>query len=196
MQEPQTKRLHVFFDCQNLFHACRKAWDYDCPNFDPLKLSRFLSKMHPDWTLKKVHVYTGIHDSKVNPRLHSFWTNKLALLNQSPQVEIITRPLRYTSCDGIKVAREKGIDVRIALDLVRLARTNEFDVAALFSQDNDFREVSDEIRAIAREFDRWIKIASAFPGVPNAKGIDRTDWIPVPKEDYDRCIDPNDYSAP
>jgi hypothetical protein len=47
-----------------------------------------------------------------------------------------------------------------------MARLREYDVALLFSQDNDFAEAAEEIRAIAIEKRRWIKIASAYPYGP------------------------------
>ena len=75
---------------------------------------------------------------------------------------------------------EKGIDVRIALDVMALAHGREYDVALVMSQDQDLSEVAQEIRTIAREQRRWIKIASAFPSSPtsrNHRGIDKTDWI-------------------
>jgi len=99
----------------------------------------------------------------------------------------------------VRIGREKGIDVRLALDVVRLARQNRFDVAVVFSQDQDLVEVALEIRAIAAADDRWIKIASAFPigsGSKNSRGIDRTDWIPIPKPVYDASLDPMDYRRP
>lgn len=57
----------------------------------------------------------------------------------------------------------KGIDVRIALDVILLAHRRVYDVALVMSQNQDLSEVADEIRTIAREQQRWIKIACAFP---------------------------------
>lgn len=45
---------------------------------------------------------------------------------------------------------EKGIDLRIGLDVVRLARNGDLDVAVVFSQDPDLAEVAHEVRDIAR----------------------------------------------
>ena len=90
---------------------------------------------------------------------------------------------------------EKGIDVRIAVDVVSLAWQHAFDVVLIFSQDQDLSEVAREIRDIARRQDRWIKIASAFPVSPaatNRKGINWTDWIRIDRETYDSCLDPRD----
>jgi len=39
------------------------------------------------------------------------------------------------------------------------------DVVLLFSQDQDFAELADEVRAIAREQQRRLKIASAYPRI-------------------------------
>jgi len=94
------------------------------------------------------------------------------------------------------VGQEKGIDVRIAIDIIRLAHTKAYDVALIISQDQDLSEVAGEIRLIANEQNRWIKIASAFPISPtydNKRGINKTDWIKIDRKTYDACIDHNDY---
>jgi len=87
------------------------------------------------------------------------------------------------------------VDVRIALDTIRMAHRQEYDVAVIFSQDQDFSEAAEEIRIIAEEQDRWIKIASAFPYSPTHQsgGIAKTDWIRIDKATYDSCIDHRDY---
>lgn len=116
-----------------------------------------------------------------------------------------SRPLRYrnrtvTLPDGtehsVLTGEEKGIDVRIALDVIALAHRRAYDVAVVMSQDQDLSEVAEEIRVIAREQGRWIKIASAFPQSPaswNRRGINKTDWIRIDRELYDRCLDRRDY---
>jgi hypothetical protein len=72
----------------------------------------------------------------------------------------------------------------------------KFDVALIFSQDQDLSELASLIRQVAKFQDRWIKIASAFPdgpGASNRRGINGTDWCPIDKSPYDACIDPRDY---
>lgn len=92
-------------------------------------------------------------------------------------VLVFSRPLRYSNQTvrlpgGVEhtvlVREEKGIDVRIALDVIRLAHRREYDVAVILSQDQDLAEVAEEIRVIAREKDRWIKIASSTTPVSTA----------------------------
>lgn len=194
--EPEVKRLYTFFDCQNLFNSAKKAWGYTFPNFDPIKLAIMVQQKFPDWQLEKILIYTGIHHSKKNKFWHSFWTNKLQVAARDQRVTVTTRVLKYAKDDGgYEVAREKGIDIKIALDLIRLARVNAYDVAVLFSQDNDFTEVAEELRDVAKKNDRWIKIASAYPcyATKKQRGIAKTDWLPFDKAEYDRCIDLKDY---
>ena len=91
---------------------------------------------------------------------------------------------------------EKGIDVRLALDALDAAHRHQFDVALIFSQDQDLSELASLIRLVATFENRWIKIASAFPvsaGAASRRGINRTDWCPIDKAMYDACIDPRDY---
>lgn len=201
--EPPLKRTVAFVDGQNLFHASREAFGYTYPNYDPVALAANVCAVF-GWTLVQVRFYTGIPDPGVNPVWHGFWARKLASLG-TRSVWTFARPLRYrneriTLPDGtettVPVGREKGIDVRLALDVVRLARAGELDVALLFSQDQDLSEVADEVRAISVAQGRWIKTACAFPASPtalNRRGINGTDWVRLDKALYDECLDRNDY---
>lgn len=158
------------------------------------------------WRPAATYFYTGIPDATDNPFWNHFWSAKLASMGRRG-VRVFSRPLRYHNrtirlSDGsthtFLVGQEKGVDIRIALDIVRCIRHNECDVALVFSQDQDLSEVAAEVRALAREHDRWVKIASAFPDSPtlrdsHRRGINGTDWIRVNRALYDSCIDRNDY---
>ena len=103
-------------------------------------------------------------------------------------IEGTSRPLRYRveqvglrdgSTHVSSVEREKGIDLRLGLDVVRMARNAELDVAVIFSQDQGLAEVAQEVRDISRNAGRWLNVVSASPYGPGAtwtRGIDRTDW--------------------
>ena len=201
--ESPAKRAIAFVDGQNLFHAAREAFGYDEPNYDVGALARQVCRSR-GWQLTEVRFYTGIPDASNNPRWHFFWTRKLAAMGRQGII-VYGRPLRYqdrrvTLSDGTQhsalIGEEKGIDVRIALDVTALAHRRAYDVALVMSQDQDLQEVAEEIRTIAREQRRWITIACAFPQSPdswNRRGIDKTDWITIARELYDQCLDPRDY---
>ncbi len=202
--EPKTKNVVVFIDGQNLFHCAKQAFGYTHPNFDVRKLADAVCRSKDGWRLKQIRFYTGVPDAADNAQWHEFWSAKLAHLGKIG-VHVFSRPLRYVNetielSDGTTktklVGREKGIDVRIALDIIRLAHRGDYDVALIFSQDQDLSEAADEIRVIAKEQKRWIRIASVFPNSPtskNTRGINGTDWIKLDRTTYDACIDPTDY---
>lgn len=200
---PATPRAMAFVDGQNLFNAAKEAFGYRYPNYDVAKLSQQVASAN-GWTLVQTRFYTGIPEP-ADPR-HAFWSNKLATLGRQGDV-LFSRPLRYhpeeiTLPDGstskARVPVEKGVDVRLALDLVRLAFANRFDVAIIFSQDQDYSEAAKEIQAIAKAANRWIKVASAFPcssSSSNKRGVDLTDWTRIDRATHDRCLDPADYRS-
>ena len=200
---PPVRCAVVFVDGQNLFHAAREAFGYTYPSYDVQALARQVCNGQ-GWRLVQVRFYTGIPDSGDNPRWHFFWTHKLASMGRQGVV-VYSRPLRYRKRtvslpDGTQhsllTGEEKGIDVRIALDVIALAHRREYDVALVMSQDQDLSEVAEEIRAISREQQRWIKIASAFPQSPasqNRRGINKTDWIRIERALYDQCLDRRNY---
>jgi uncharacterized LabA/DUF88 family protein len=201
--EPPTKRAMAFFDGQNIFYAAKEAFGYPYPNYDPHKLATTICSAK-GWSLAGIRFYTGIPDLTVDPNRHRFWSAKLAVMG-TRGIRPFTRPLRYQNkvislpngqITTVQVGREKGIDVRIALDVVRFALENRYDVAVIFSQDQDLSEAVDDVRTIALREQRWIKVACAFslsPTSQNHRGINKTDWIPIDRAIYDACIDPVDY---
>ena len=112
--------------------------------------------------LRAFHFYTGVPLPGKDPRSHDFWRSKLRRQDHQG-VRVFSRPLRYRAMgDGEEKAEEKGVDVRIAVDIIRAVLREECDVALIFSQDQDFSEVGKEVWKIAREQRRWIKIAALF----------------------------------
>lgn len=201
--EPAVKRAVAFIDGQNLFHSARSAFGYTYPNYDVAALSGAVCA-NRGWQLAQVRFYTGVPDSGDDARWSAFWAAKLLHMSRR-DIFTFTRALRYRNQvvnlpDGSQhaflAAEEKGIDVRIAIDVIRMAHRCEYDVAVIFSQDQDLSEVAAEVRVISEEQNRWIKVASAFPVSPaarNKRGINSTDWVQIDRALYDACVDPRDY---
>jgi uncharacterized LabA/DUF88 family protein len=195
-EAPARPCVVAFIDGQNLFHCAKEAFEYTYPNFDAYKLAATVCATR-NWDLRLVRFYSGVPSRDRDPYWHEFWSKKKTRMSRSG-VHVTTRPLRYAAElleDGrtVYVPREKGIDVRIAIDVITFANRRNYDVGLIFSQDQDLAEVAEEVREIARQQHRWIKLASAFPvgpGTRSRRGIDRTDWIPIDRATYDRCLDP------
>jgi uncharacterized LabA/DUF88 family protein len=203
VEEPSTKYAMAFFDGQNLYRHAKDAFGHHHPNYDPIKLHAAVCA-EKGWTPNLIRFYTGVPSAIESPMWAAYWSNRVLALKRAGVV-VTTRPIRYhkekiIQFDGteriITTPQEKGIDVRLALDLVARARKREFQVAVIYSQDQDLCEVVQEVKEIAAEQDRWIRVACAFPVGPKAsydRGIDKTDWINMDETFYNACLDPRDY---
>jgi uncharacterized LabA/DUF88 family protein len=201
--EPTSKRAFAFFDGQNLFYAAKEAFGYPFPNYDPRLLTESICASK-GWQVAGIHFYTGVPSATDKPFWNSFWTSKMAVMG-TRSIQTFSRSLRYRNQtvalpDGTftvtLVGQEKGVDVRIALDIVRFAIEDKYDVALIFSQDQDLSEAVQDVKKISTLQNRWIKTACAFPTSPTVnktRGINGTDWIRIDRGTYDSCIDPNDY---
>jgi uncharacterized LabA/DUF88 family protein len=195
---PAVIRAVAFIDGQNLFAAARDAFGVRAPSFDVVALSHAVAAAR-GWEVSGVHFYSGVPTANDNERLHRAWSSQLREMRMQG-VRVTVRPLRRRRKrvrldDGtvaeFTVLEEKGIDVRIALDIVRAVIDGACDAVLLFTQDQDFVEVALEVRAIARAQRRWIKIASAFPvgeATSNHRGVDRTDGLPIDRATYEACL--------
>jgi len=202
-KEPAIKRTYVFIDGQNLFHAVKDAFGYTYPNYDVKRLAESVCSSR-GLSVEKIFFYTGVPEASDDERWNTFWNAKLATMGRAG-IKTFSRALRYRNQkvklpDGsfftTLVAQEKGIDVRIALDVVKFAREGLYDVALVFSQDQDLSEVADEIKSISRYQKRWIKVACAYPVSPtydNRRGINGTEWVKIEREIYNNCIDMRSY---
>lgn len=152
---PEKVRVITFIDGQNLFRQAKRCFGTYWPDYDPIKISEFIALRYPDRELKEIRFYTGKPPIYKSRLWHWFWENKIsAHQNEDERFIPFTLPLAYHSeeaeyinpqtneviTETVEFSREKGIDVRIALDLVLLAITDSYDIAVIFSQDRDLSE--------------------------------------------------------
>ena len=203
IREPAVRRAIAFFDGQNLYRHAKDAFGHHHPNYHPVKLFDAICA-DKGWENRGVRFYTGVPAARYDEMWHGYWTNRLLAMRREG-IAIESRPLRYRahttehtdgSVEATYIPQEKGIDLRLGLDVVRLARVNQLDVAVIFSQDQDLAEVVGDVREIARDGRRWIKVVSAYPAGSRAtagRGIDGTDWYPIDEDSYNACLDMRDY---
>ena len=195
----------AFFDGQNLFRHAKDAFGHHHPNFDPIKLHKMVCASK-GWTPNLVRFYTGIPKKEKSPMWADYWSNRILAMNRAG-INVTTRTLRYRieatfnengDKKEISVPQEKGIDVRLALDVVSCAIKGQYDIAVIYSQDQDLNEVVSDVKDAATAVNREIAVACAFPYGPNStskRGIDRTEWIRIEQAEYDQCLDPRDYRS-
>jgi uncharacterized LabA/DUF88 family protein len=135
-------RVAVFIDYQNVHLTAREL--FASPGERPerslvhpgLVAERILAKRRRPSQLTAVQVYRG----RPNPEHHRTATAandaQTAAWERDPRITVIRRDLNYRGWPD-HPPREKGIDVALAVDLVRTAMLNEYDVAVVFSGDTD-----------------------------------------------------------
>lgn len=200
------KRNHIFIDGQNFYLSAKRAFGLRYPDFDIPALGRHLSeRMSPGAGPDPIiRFYIGMPVARFSPHWTNFWTNKLNAAREAG-VEVTTRDLRYlTETDpaapgGLRVlsAREKGIDLRIALDVMAAARRPDCRNIMIVSRDQDFQEVVRDVQEMCDLTDRKMGLWSAFPEVRNGpsfnRGVDGTREIFITRSDYRALRDPTDY---
>lgn len=197
------KRAVVFIDGQNLFHAVKKVFGARYPNYHVNRLAESVCNRY-GWRLDQIRFYTGVHRPDKNPYWHGFWERKLLSMSRAG-VNVFKRHLLYQTeerilSDGTRYqfeySKEKGVDVRIALDLIRLCYDAAFDVALIFSQDQDLSEAVEDVISLGRQQSRTVTVASAFPWderFADRHGIRKTTNIRIRRDEYQGCIDQHDY---
>lgn len=182
------RRVAVFFDGRNARGAAAKAFDSDeLADFSPRLLARQVCEAQ-GWQLASVSYYIGLpgEGRLVRGESRADWEMRLSHWRRQG-VRVVTRPLSGRN-------KEKGIDVRLALDMTWQFRRGHYDIALIFSQDQDFQEVVDELREIGRLEGRRVLTVCAFPGREDPKfnrGIDNVDRsLVLPREIYAKSLEP------
>lgn len=159
---PIPTRVAVFIDGQNLYHRCKDH--FGVPWVHPRRLAEELVRMDQQrygahsHLLTCVRYYTGIHDPNRRPTEHAKMSRRLAAYS-AQGVQVFPIPVKYNHTGR---AREKGVDVRLAIDLVRLARKGLFDVAIIISEDSDLDEAAQDVYGM-RDHERWVAVENALP---------------------------------
>lgn len=135
-------RVIVFMDYQNVHGWARRQFrpigsDPALGHVNPMSLAELIvSRRRRPSKLEAVRVYRGRPNperqpgaARANDRQASDWTRAGA--------EVIRRNLSYPAAYPQQPAAEKGIDVALAVDLVRLAMQREMECAVVFSGDKD-----------------------------------------------------------
>jgi len=203
MENNTRPKAVTFIDGQNLYHTAKALFGRRDPDYDVMGLSRFVCS-ELGLQCSEVRFYSGIPEKAHKPDWHQYWSQKTRGMLRNG-VKVFIRRLRrrddqaydqFGNSKKVFFYEEKGIDVRIALDLVRMARDGEFEAAVIFSQDQDLAEAVTEIQHISKKYGKKISVYSAFPDGPgsdNHRGINGTTFFRIDQSDYERYLDTWDY---
>jgi NYN domain len=194
----------VFIDYQNVFMAARQCF-HQGPygpadgQIDPLRLGQLIvDRRRRPSTLKQVRVYRGLPDATKEPRAYAANERQTASWVQSPLINVFRRPLNYPRTWPSEKGKEKGVDVALAVDFVRLAVRGTYDVGVLMSTDTDLvpaLEAAMEIKTTGVH----IEVAAWAAKQANRRlSIDgRLPWCHrLGESDYKSVRDDRDYNQP
>lgn len=190
----------VFFDGQNIYRSAKDAWrqgntaetyQYTWPSYDVQKLSETLVSKTPNHTLSQIRFYTGVPDVGQNQFWHDFWINKIKHLEEQG-IEVYKGRINSSG-------QEKGVDVKMSVDIICLTYERQYEVALMISQDRDFEPAIRLAKEIAKDQHRQLIFESHFivgVGSHSDRGIPGTIWKPIDKATYDTCLDAQNYREP
>lgn len=149
-------QVTVFVDYQNVHMSGHEMFcDYgsrveDCL-VHPLKLAELLvSRRAPGGVVEAVRVYRGRPNPQHQPRMVSFNDQQMSAWQRDPRVTVLRRMLQYPHDYGepgcVDRPREKGVDVHLAIDLVRLGLLGKYETAILCSRDTDLVPALEAVR--------------------------------------------------
>lgn len=210
----QTKNAVILFDVQNVFKTAQDQFatkteldNRTFPHFYPITLAQKIAEsVSVQIHNSDIRVYTGVPTIKKARERHLYWSNKKLALKRRG-VFFWESALRYSKDErGKEVPREKGVDVRIALDIFKLGLESSHDAIIIASHDQDLVEAITEAQSALRARGKIIEIYSAFPTRDVANDSANTKWqndfpfpikgcirLPISEEMYRESPDPRDF---
>jgi len=200
------KRMVVFIDAQNFYRNARRAFfddasdPYQWGQYRPWAVGELLARRDPDRELASVRLYTGRPDANLQPKAHAANVRQ-CLAWEAAGCYVFHRPLRYPfgwpNAGTGQRPEEKGIDVALALDIVRLAQDGAYDVGVICSGDTDLIPAVEDV--VDHHSDVTIEVA-AWRSQHHRQRLSLASrkiwchWLGL--EDFNNLRDDNDYARP
>ena len=193
-------RVMVFIDYQNVhfsalsqFHP--RGTSPSVGHVNPRRIGELLvARRRRDSELIGVHVYRGSPVATHQPGAAGANDRQASVWSHDELVTVYRRPLSYRGWPATP-PQEKGIDVELAVDFVRMALTGLYDVGIMFSRDTDLLPALETVHDLtpARvEVATWGRSAGRlqFPGTTRP-------WCHyVNREAYELVRDHTNYARP
>lgn len=152
------KRVAVFIDGSNFYNGLRD--NLGRMDVDFYRLGQVLADL-AGGDLLRIYYYNAKVDPEYDPDNHEKQQRFLTHLSHTPYVTLRLGKLVYYQVRGEDSSRkhyavEKGLDVKLAIDLVRLSVNRACDIAVIVSGDKDLAEIVDYGKEMG------IEVVSAF----------------------------------
>lgn len=144
-------RCLIFIDGNNFYSGAKKLINDNSISllqFDYAKFGNFLCK--DDNTCVEIRYYIGAVSRCGDKKSEDMYANQqrlIALLQRYNIPVTLGTIIRHPD----KTFHEKGVDVRIAVEMIRLARIDKYDKAILISSDTDLVPAVEEVRSLGKQ---------------------------------------------
>ncbi|MDP1629524.1 MAG: NYN domain-containing protein [bacterium] len=157
------KKSFVFIDGNNLYHRIKSVvgyylrengQEYRTVNFD---FKGFCNSFKEDTNLQEVHYYVGqvkrLRNSNSDDisKSEQMYASQQRLAGYLQKDNIFLKYGKLFHYPNSDIYHEKGVDVQIAVEMIRFARQNKFDVAYLLSSDSDLIPAVKEVKSFGKE---------------------------------------------
>jgi len=138
------ERVIAFIDGSNVYKGVRHLYEgRRPPDFDYLRLCRVLARNR---NLVRIFFYGAVKKQQEDPEAYRRTNLFLDSLRRIPLCSLRMGTLSKRGDTYV----EKGVDMLLAIDMIRLARLDQYDTAILISGDGDFVEAVREVHEIGK----------------------------------------------
>lgn len=123
------KRVVIFIDGSNLYHSLINLLGHA-----KLDFGKFIEKLSSGYELFRTYYYNAQLNQQADPNAYKAQQQFLSSLRSLPFFELRLGVLRPRGDTWV----EKGIDVKVAVDMIGMAYKSQYDVALLVSGDGDY----------------------------------------------------------
>ena len=152
------ERIAIFIDGSNFYHSTKKLKIADKINFQKLA-----TELTEDRELINVFYYNSSLDISINSEIYWSQQKFFNMLKKLPRFKVILCKSRKAKRNGKFVYEVKGDDTHLVSDFVGEAYENLYDVAIIFSGDEDFVSPIKRVRKLGKRIENaWFSSTSSF----------------------------------
>ena len=139
-------RVCVFIDGSNLFHALKRS---NTPTrMDYYQFSKALADQAKDRSLVRIYYFNGAFDPAAFPDKASAQKEFFDSLDRTPYLDLRLGRI-ISNRNGERM--EKGVDVRMATDMVYYAARDFYDTAIVVTEDQDFVPAINSVKELGKQ---------------------------------------------
>jgi len=137
----EKKRVMIFIDGSNFYHGLKNVVGKTNINFQKLA-----EKLCGERELVRIYYYNAPVQREDNEEMYRSQQKFFSYLDDIPYFQIKLGRLEKRGSTWV----EKGVDVRLAVDMLSMAVKKLYDVAILISGDGDFASAIDTIKDLGQ----------------------------------------------